>query len=563
MRKRILVVLLIFFFLNRISAQQDLKGWQDLDPRKDSVYGISLSEAYRFLEGKKYTPIIVAVIDSGIDTTQEDLRNILWHNPGEIPGNGIDDDHNGYVDDYYGWNFLGNRDGTDLEAVPGERTRVYYHFRDKFEGKKISADSLNSQEKYEYETWKRAASEMKVTSEEQMELMLMEITLNSLKKQDLILRDEMQKSRYSIEELEKFIPQTDQGKKAKLAYLTCMKLFDVTPDETNTSIIRELDEEASGKKREMNAKIAEPADVRAKIIQDNYYDINDKYYGNSDVMGPEPLHGTHVSGIIAAQRDNNLGINGIANHVRIMMIRAIPDGDEYDKDVALAIKYAVDNGARIINMSFGKYFSPEKYWVDAAVEYAEEKNVLIVHAAGNESQDVDSVQNFPNKDLLSCNCEADNFINVGASGDRHVDNGKMIADFSNYGSQQVDVFAPGVKIYSTLPGKDSYGFESGTSMAAPVVTGIAALIRTYYPQLTAKQVKSIIMNSAVHLADSSKVYEPGTNRLVEMDSLCKSGGFVNALSALEMADKVVSAMEGKKTRIRYATRPVFIKKNLN
>ena len=217
------------------------------------------------------------------------------------------------------------------------------------------------------------------------------------------------------------------------------------------------------------------------------------------------------------------------------MIRAVPQGDEYDKDIALAIKYAVDNGAKVINMSFGKGYSPEKQWVDEAVRYAESKDVLIVHAAGNESADLDSTDNYPNPNLIAFHTTADNFITVGASGDKHIGNGNMIATFSNYGAGQVDVFAPGVKIYSTLPGGDKYGFLQGTSMAAPVVTGVAALIRSYFPELSARQVKYVIDKSATQLPDSMLVQEPGTNRLVPVKSLCTSGGFLNAYAAVQLA----------------------------
>jgi subtilisin family serine protease len=251
-------------------------------------------------------------------------------------------------------------------------------------------------------------------------------------------------------------------------------------------------------------------------------------------MGPDPDHGTHVTGIIGAQRDNNIGVNGIADNVQIMMIRAVPDGDEYDKDIALAIKYAVDNGAKVVNMSFGKSYSPEKKWVDEAVRYALDHDVLLVHAAGNESNNVDSVENFPNPDFLFTNSTASNFINVGAYGDPHIDDGKFIAYFSNYGKNSVDVFAPGVKIYSTLP--HSYGYHDGTSMASPVVTGIAALIRSYYPQLTAQQVKYAIEKSVKHYGDI--VNKPGdynSTEQVPMAELSKTGGFVNADAAVEFA----------------------------
>lgn len=527
---------LTLLFVSQLSfAQTDIKNWYQLDPQKDSFYGISLQKTYDFLKGKTYKPVIVAVIDSGLDTTHEDLKKVMWLNTKEIPGNGIDDDGNGYIDDVHGWNFLGNKDGTNLKKETNERSRVYYRFKEKFDGKEIDTALLTEDEKWQYAEWVKASAQMGISPDEKMQVQMLDIICKSLKKNDQVIRTEMNKDEYTPEELERFEPESQKGKQAKMGYITCLKMLSLEEDQTNKALITDLEEYVQGKKQSIESKTTKPPDYRAEIIKDNYFDINDRFYGNNDIMGPEPMHGTHVSGIIAADRTNNMGVNGIADHVQIMMLRAVPDGDEYDKDVALAIKYAVDNGAKVINMSFGKSFSPEKKWVDEAIKYADSKDVLIVHAAGNESHNVDSVDNFPNADLLTLNTKAQNFISVGASGDTHVAGGKIIADFSNYGKNSVDVFAPGVKIYSTLPGGNQYGFLNGTSMSSPVVTGIAALIRSYYPSLSAKQVKYAIENSAENLTGNTAVNVPGTERTVLINELCKTGGFVNADAAIELA----------------------------
>lgn len=528
-------------------CQHDLRGWHLLDPQKDSFYGISIQKTYDFLKNKQCKPIIVAVIDSGVDTTQEDLKNVLWHNTKEIPNNGIDDDGNGYVDDYYGWNFLGNRKGNNLKKDVDERTRVYYRYKNKFAGTSINEDSLNDNDKQHYELWQQAAKEMNAGSDEQIEVMLLDVTLKALKKHNKVLQEEMNKEEYSFSDVEAFTPVNTKAKQAKMGYITCMKMLGFESDEKNTMVIDELSEYIDGKKEAAEARIQAPRDYRAEIVGDDYFNINDKYYGNSDVMGPSPLHGTHVSGVIAAQRDNNIGVQGIADHVKIMMLRAIPEGDEYDKDIALAIKYAVDNGAKVINMSFGKSFSPEKKWVDEAIKYAELKDVLIVHAAGNESDDIDEKTSYPNNNLVEFNSKASNFINVGASSDPRVTDGKIIADFSNFGKENVDVFAPGVKIYSTLPGKHEYGYLKGTSFSAPIVAGIAALIRSYYPNLSAKQVKYAIEKSAVTLTDTTlNIIKPGTKEKVCMNDLCRTGGFANAYTALELASTLNPEVEDVK-----------------
>ena len=243
------------------------------------------------------------------------------------------------------------------------------------------------------------------------------------------------------------------------------------------------------------------------------------------------MHGTHCAGIIGAVRNNGKGMDGIADNVRIMAVRAVPDGDEHDKDIANAIRYAVDNGAQIISMSFGKDFSPEKEWVDDAFRYAASKNVLIVHAAGNDSKNVDTTYNFPNPFYINGKGRADNVITVGASGD--LKNGGLTASFSNYGKKEVDVFAPGVNIYSTLPGGNNYGNLSGTSMACPVVAGTAALLLEYYPNLTAVQLKEAIEKSAV--IPKEKVNNPETKEKVSLSDLSKTGGFLNAYEAMKYA----------------------------
>jgi len=531
----------LMFFSFSSSAQTSIstfntKTWYLEDSATDHVDGISLDRAYELLKGKKSSPVIVAVIDSGVDTAHEDLKKILWVNKKEIPGNGIDDDHNGYVDDVHGWNFLGNKDGTNLGKASDERSRVYYKYKDQFDGKTIDTTTLTADQKWLYSEWQKAAAEMTISSDEQMEVMMLDALDKTLRKQDSILQIDLGKKEYSLSDLENTEPNTARGKQAKTSFLNILKMEQVDSSTTNKAILSDLEEYLDSKRSALENKTTAPPDYRAQTIKDNYYDINDKYYGNNDIMGPDADHGTHVTGIIGAQRNNNIGIDGIADNVQVMMIRAVPDGDEYDKDIALAIKYAVDNGAKVINMSFGKGFSPEKKWVDEAVKYAEDNDVLLVHAAGNESNNIDSTDNFPNPNFLYIKDAPKNFITVGAYGDPKVNDGKFIAYFSNYGKNSVDVFAPGVKIYSTVP--HSYTYHDGTSMASPVVTGVAALIRSYYPQLSAEQVKYAITNSVSHY--SNEVNKPVRDDYtavipVDMSELAINPGFLNAASAVQVA----------------------------
>jgi len=524
-------------------AQSEIpKGWHLLDLETNHVFGISLNKAYDFLaaKNKKPQPVIVAVLDSGVDTAHEDLKKVLWRNPKEIPGNGIDDDQNGYVDDVFGWNFLGGKDGKSLKKAGDERARVFHKWKSRFQSSFIDTNLLTAAEKSQYQMWSKAAKELNISQEEMMDLMFIEVTAKALKRHDKILRQEMGVDEYNCEKLEKFEPTTKTARDAKLGFLTVMKMLQIDPEEKNSSALKELEEYIEGKKSAFESKDNAPPNYRGEIIGDDYENLSDRFYGNNDVMGPGPTHGTHVSGIIGAIRNNGIGIDGVADQVKIMTLRIVPDGDEYDKDIALAIRYAVDHGAKIINMSFGKSFSPEKAWVDSAVKYAEQKDVLLIHAAGNDAENLDSVENFPSPWLNPWKSYAKNYITVGASSDPNL-GPSIAADFSSYGQYQVDVFAPGVKIFSTIPGGNNYGNLKGTSMATPIVSGVAAILKSYYPHLTAIDIKKIIEQSAFKPADDIKCLKPGQEpTIVPFKSLSKTGGIVNAFEAVKMANEFKS-----------------------
>ena len=526
---------------NAIAQKINEKNWYQQDLATDSIYGISLNKAYNFLKNKKSVPVIVAVIDGGIDTTHEDLKSVLWVNKKEIPGNHIDDDNNGYVDDINGWNFLGNASGKNVEKEAEEKYRVYYKFKEKFANKTIDTNTLSKIDKYQYLLWKRAADEIvdpKKSSEDAQAAMALTMIYNDMHRADSILQSGMNKKEFNLGELEQYKPTDEKATRSRMVFLSIRQLSPSFTDETsNTEIMSGLESERDKYQKATSAREKAPRNYRGEIVQDNYNDIKDNHYGNGDVSGADPMHGTHVSGIIAASRNNGIGIDGIADNVKILSVRAVPDGDEYDKDIALAIRYAVDNGAKVINMSFGKPFSPEKYWVDSAFGYAQKHDVLLVHAAGNESQDIDSMPNFPNGDLIFYPGKtASNLITIGASGDPHI-GGKteenLAASFSNYGKKTVDVFAPGVKIYSTVPKKNKYAYLNGTSMASPVVAGVAALIRSYFPKLSAEQVKYVLMKSSLKPQKFTKI--PGGETSVPFEDLSVSGGIVNAYNALKLA----------------------------
>ena len=541
--KRSVLVMTFTIFGFASFAQTSVKapnGWHLMDKSATGFYGISLDKAYEFVKGKKSKSVIVAVIDSGIDTTHEDLKPVLWTNPKEIAGNGIDDDGNGYVDDVHGWNFLGGRDGRNVKQDSYEAARVYHMYREKFENVKDSS-TLNAEDQKLYKTWKRAEGDV-FRGVDRNELLFLQQIYPGFKRGDSVIAADLKKTEYSGNDLKAYTATHPDAIATKNIILNICAANDNNFDITNKMLLSDIENQMS----RAESAFAPPPNYRGDIVKDNENDINDKFYGNNDIMANTPFHGTHVSGIIAAVRNNGKGIDGIADNVRIMTLRAVPDGDEHDKDVALAIRYAVDNGAKIINMSFGKGFSPQKHWVDDAVKYAESKGVLLIHAAGNDAKNLDTGFNFPNANFEANNKKASNWLTIGASGDPK--NGGVTAAFSNYGKDEVDVFAPGVNIYSTIPGGTTYGNASGTSMASPVTAGVAAFLLQYYPSLTPQQLKEVIEKSSVKLTE--KVNVPGSDEDKELSELSRTGGLINAYEAAKLAAEITSKKKPQKNKMK-------------
>jgi subtilisin family serine protease len=351
---------------------------------------------------------------------------------------------------------------------------------------------------------------------------------------DSIVRAAMKNESYTGKDLKNFQSSdllVTKAKKNIVGFFEANGMLDVKASD----FLGEFGDYVESQEKKLESEGKAPVNYRDDVVKDNYKDFNDKFYGNGNVQvsNKSALHGTHVSGIIAASRNNGVGMDGIADNVKIMMLRAVPDGDEHDKDIALAIRYAVDNGAQVINMSFGKGFSPEKYWVDDAVKYAEAKGVLLVHAAGNDAKNVDTTFNYPSPSFVKDGKRASNWITVGASGPNNEKPNSLTAGFSNYGKKEVDVFAPGVKIYATVPGGNTYRDLQGTSMASPVVAGVAALILQYFPNLSAQQVKMVIEKTSQK--PDFKVKNPETQDAVSLGELSKYGGVVNAFEAVKLA----------------------------
>lgn len=518
-------------------------NWYHLDEQQDGYRGMSVEKAYqKLLAGKKGRKVIVAVIDSGVDIEHEDLKANIWTNTGEIPNNGIDDDGNGYVDDVHGWNFIGGRDGQNVYHDTYEITRLYAAYKKRFEN--IDPATLTDKEKKLYNEYQSIKSEYEKAYEQARTTYRQFMTIyEPFQEAVLKLKDRLKVKELDVDMLTEL--EDDELEEERAIYLFVTQLRGISEEE-----MEEYKEYFEGRYKYGYNTDFDPR----HIVGDNYEDWNDRYYGNPDVKGPDATHGTHVAGIIAAVRNNGIGMDGIADNVLIMPIRAVPDGDERDKDIANAIYYAVDNGAHIINMSFGKAYSPHKEWVDAAVRYAVSKGVLLVHAAGNDGKDTDVEPNFPTKfygTVRDPKQQATSWLEVGASSWQEAEV-EFVAPFSNYGKKTVDVFAPGVAIYSTVPG-NTYKYLQGTSMASPAVAGVAALIMSYYPELTAEQVKDIIMQSVVTY-NGKRVNKPGAqDASIAFEALSISGGIVNAYKALELAEKMSqgkSKTKSKKVRTR-------------
>ncbi len=507
------------------SLEHAPSNWFNLDFSDDKVRGISTEKAYRnILKNKKSKPVIVAIIDSGVDILHEDLTNNIWVNTKEIPNNGIDDDKNGYIDDIHGWDFLGGKNGEDIAKESLEITREFARLQKKYQHFSETT-SLSAEEKKEYDLYKKYKQEYDSKLKDVKEQGVFVINLyHKFIDAKLQLTQHLGLKEITKADLAKITNKdSEELKKAKRVFEL---ILDLGQDETK------LQEAFEYYDTQLNYGVNLTYNPRG-IVGDDVNNIQDRNYGNNEVKGPDARHGTHVAGIVAANRNNDFGIAGVADNVQIMVIRALPDGDERDKDVVNAILYAVENGAKVINMSFGKTVSPQKSAVDEAVKFAQSKGVLLIHAAGNENQDIDTKENYPTKHLLD-GTEADNWIEVGATSWMQSTN--TVAEFSNYGQKTVDVFAPGVDIQSTVVGS-KYEDLSGTSMAAPVVSGLAALLISYYPTFTYKQIKQIILESSIKLSQL-KVARPGSSELVEFGKLSSSGGIVNAYEAVKLAEKL-------------------------
>jgi subtilisin family serine protease len=499
-----------------LAQEKPNKEWH-LMSASDNKYtaGIAAKQAYELVADREARPVIVAILDGGIDTTHEDLKSNLWVNEDEIPGNGIDDDNNGFIDDIHGWNFLGG-DTANVVYANMEFLRINRALN----AKRWSGEKLSMKEVTLFERTKDEIREFKADAEKSLEQA--KSALEVYTEAHTIMANALGGADYSTDELLSYKPQTEREAQSQ-SVLIYFNRINVTIDD-----IKEFKERAETM---LNYNVNPDFDPRG-IVGDDLTDWNDSIYGNNDIMATDPSHGTHVAGIVGAVRNNETGIDGIAPNVKLMVVRCVPDGDEYDKDVANAILYAVRNGAQIINMSFGKYYATHSEWVQRAIEVAEKKGVLLVHAAGNDARNIDEADHYP---VNTSGISSPYWIEVGAH--KNTTKKKLyLAPFSNYGQESVQIFAPGYDIYSTLPEANEYDYQSGTSMAAPVVTGALAFLMSYFPDVPAAEWKNLITTYANDYA-KLKVYKPSEEdevpEKVRFAELCNGGKSLNLARVTE------------------------------
>ena len=532
----VLLLLVATQFFSVVNAQNatavnkttsKFENWYNQDLSSDRKFGMSVDRTYNeLLKGKKSKTVIVAIIDSGIDIFHEDLQGKVWTNEAEIPGNGIDDDHNGYVDDMHGWSFLGNSKGQNITYENTELCRLYKKLNPKFSN--VTFGQVQSKDTAEFHLYQKISpkylDELDKAKKEAEKITPLVVSYQIA---DSVMSAYLHKKDYNLKDLQEVNPDTIKT----LKYSKELLLFFYKQKGFTKSDFEDYYKSVFAKFYYHNNINFNPRD----ILGDNPEDITDVKYGNNNVIGPDPEHGTHVAGIVGANRENNIGVKGVAENIKIMSLRVVPDGDERDKDIALAIRYATKMGAEVINMSFGKELSPQKKFIDDAVKDAVAHDVLFVHAAGNDAKDIDTTANFPSNILLDNTDIKANWITVGASSYKKGKN--LPATFSNYGKREVDIFAPGVSIYNLKPG-NLYKENDGTSMASPMIAGLAALLRSYFPDLSAAKIKECIMKSATVYTHKVFLPEEGGSKRpkIHFNELSVSGGVANAYNAVKLAE---------------------------
>ncbi len=502
-----------------------IRYWHQKDLELDSIPGTGLDRVYNeLLKDRNGVEVVVAVLDTKVDIFHEDLNERIWINEDEIPGNGIDDDQNGYVDDVNGWNFLGNKKGEDILYQHPEYIRYVRKYNKEFSDKKIRDIPLEQLDVY----IKYLEAKKKLEFEYE-EAMVKKSSFDSIydlyHEGKLLFKKYLNDSIITKDRLMKLETINPSLKKYTSFFIDF--IWEYGLDDSNMEWNKSYFQNRVI--RDLNIEYNDRA-----LLNENESDILDKDYGNPIVYGEVNFeHSIGVCGILAATRDNEIGLDGFSNNIKIMPVVMVSEGDEHDKDVALAIRYAVDNGAHIINMSWGKYLSLNENWVIEAIKYAWKNDVLIVSSAGNDSKNIDNDPYYPT-DYFDGEEYINTFISVGGT-TRHFDQ-RLIATFSNYGKRNVDIFAPADEIYTTNT-SNSYKFSKGTSYSSPIVAGTAALIKSYYPEFSSQEIKTIILEAGTPVNfEIELLLEENLTKMVPFSEVSKTGKIINTFNAMIVAD---------------------------
>ena len=475
---------------------------------------INVPEAWKLTGGSP--SIIVAIVDEGVKYTHPDLAANMWVNPNPSPEFGNQDIH--------GWNFLGNAVGESLRRAGTEPFREYKRLRPRFKDADTSRLTLSAKAEYAYyKQMERAArldTYIKFTEYQR-------IRSDAFRICDSLMRLKYGDRETTVADFQRLELADTTGLALPLSIAASTPVM-FTPDMPWHEAVEKIDSEyrLSAVRVASLDSLNDDPHIKLGNRPDDFRNFR---YGNN-LIGDDPYHGTMVAGVIAACAAT---AGELPRPVKILSVRAIPEGDEYDRDVAAAIRYAVDNGAEVVNMSFGKYLSPHRDEVLAAMKYARSKDVLLVMASGNDGVNVDVRPIFPTcRDTKGRRLE--NQIVVGAS----TPDGR-VASFSNYGAENVDLLAPGENVRSTAP-EGGYDTAQGTSIAAPIVSGVAAVLRSFYPDLSAREIREILIRTVTHFpADEMPV--PGkseTSRMIQGRQVCLGGGILNAQAAMKEASKI-------------------------
>jgi subtilisin family serine protease len=553
------IYILIASLLIGVAGYAQNENWHHLAP-EDGVFGAAIERAHAAARESGLRParrpITIALIGGGIDISHKAISDIIWVNRRERRINGRDNDRNGWIDDRHGWNFLGN-DTMTINSLSTMGDREFLRLKDKYNhflfvedgiaymfddelGALVETEPPADMEEFEYFLRVVTESELAETNRGVMLAKAVVWYIREIGHSMRMAYPERVLTRTDFGEFVRAQQSTTAMQDALFAFIDLMFMSANTEDwntmaafaDTEFIPIQELRHERAMARRFPRER---------ELIGDDPNDLNDKGYGNNNLLANNALRNTMIAGIIGAGGGQS-EIRGITNNVQIMTLRIEADfGEPYMKDMALAIRYAVEQGADIIQLGATNRLFPrhQSHWVEEALRYAEQRNVLVVIPVRDLSSNLDDFPFYPNRNLSTGTLS--NIITVAASDS--LGNPFLWANFSE---TELDIFAPGVEIKSAMPG-NRYAIDSGSAYAAAMVTGVAAFIKNYFPQITPAQMRQLLIDTVTDRSDAEveKQYRAtaGSMRgriatdLFLFSDLCVSGGILNAERAIKEAGR--------------------------